>query len=495
MDNPIIMQLILAVLVLAALITGALSIKTWRAWNVVGGFLVFIVACAYLILAALHLKTRRVWLKEIDRLEKQQVRLVDEQIKLTYGDLAAVVPTDDNLHSLRYRLHRLTMTRGRVWRGCTPQANADGTFTVIIPTAQPGAGHQIPANFVLHVFREADTAEGWKIPVTYLGEYQVAAVTETTVQLRESLRAPSLLAVGSQLDFVGAFVNNATWALYEILPQDDHFVFTDPEQQPKLATANEPIFGQVNAQEVQQVLQQVLQFSPYQVRPEELQAIAARYLRDGARAEATDPPSEQFIKIEFLKSYGEKVDSETPQSVMSSRFYDAQGRAQVSFLQRGEQGMVSMPAGAIAVLPRDQAQQLIDNGTCRAVEPIYVRPLRDFSFLFHDYFDRLVDLGNRIRLSLYNKQQLEKYLGHIQQIIDTKQTERAELTEDLSHVQQEKSFVATLAQELGQQLESLRNELNQIYRANIELRRELAEIEHLIQKNIAEAVQQAAQAP
>ncbi|GIW95656.1 MAG: hypothetical protein KatS3mg110_4697 [Pirellulaceae bacterium] len=491
MDNPIVMQLILAVLVLTALVTGALSVKTWRAWNVVGGFLVFIMAVTYLVLAAMHLKTRRVWLKEVDRLEKQQARLLDEQVKLTYGDLAAVSPTGDNLHSLRYRLHRLTLARGRVWRGCPPQMNADGTLTVTIPTAQPGAGHKIPQNFVLYAFREADSPEGWKIPVTYLGEFQVVGVTETTVQLRQSLLAPALLAAGNQVDFQGNFVNNATWALYEILPQDDHFIFTDPEQTPNLAAENEPIFGQVNAQEVQQIVQQVLQFSPYPVQDTALQAIVTRYVRDGGRAQPTDPPEEQFVKVEFLKPYQEKVDSETSQSVMSSRFYDAQGQAQVSFLQRGESGTVSMPQGAVAVLPKAQADQLVNDGTCRPIEPVYVRPLRDFQFLFHNYFDRWVDLRNQIGLTQYNKRKLEQSLAAIAQVIQAKQTERVQVTEDLDHVRQEKSFVTALADTLSQQLSALRSELSSLYRANLELVAELEQVEQAIRQSALEAARQA----
>lgn len=494
--NPIVMQIILAVLIIAALVMGGLSVKTWRAWHVVGGFLVFLTAVGYLVLVTMSLKARRVWLKELARLETQYVRLLDEQKKLTYGDLASLAPERDNLHSLTHRLHRLTLARGRVWRGCTPDSVApDGTISLTIPSAAAGSPHQLPANFVVYAFREVDTPEGWKVPVTYLGEFQVVAATETTVQLRQALAAPAIMAAGNTIDYQAAFITGASWSLYEILPADDHTVFTDPEELPNLATPGEPVFGKPNPEEVQRVLQTVLQYAPVQPSPQAIQEILTAYLRDGSRAEPSDPPERQYVKVEFIKAYSEKVDSETSQSVLSSRFFDAQGQAQVGFLQRGEGGTVSMPAGAIALLPKAQADQLINNGTCKSIEPVYVRPLVDYTFAFHDLFDRWVDTRTQIAMYTMNKQKLEQLNAHLTTVIRDKQEERRKLTEDLSYLTRERDFLGNLRTALEQQRNQLLSQLSGLYRANLVMEQEIAELEQLVFEHVQQAAQSALSSP
>lgn len=490
--NPIVIQIILAVLVLTALVMGGLSVKTWRAWHVVAGFLVFLTAVGFLILLSMSLKARRVWLKELARLETQYATLVAEQVRLTYGDLASVTAGDD-LNSLSNRLHRLTLTQGRVWRGCTPEPMAaDGSITVTISGAGPGQPHQIPANSVIYAFREVDTPQAGKIPVTYVGEFQVAAVTENTVQLRSSLPAPVLLAAPN-VDFQGQFINGVTWSLYEILPGDDHYLFTDPEQPVNLKTVGEPVFGRPNPEEVRQTLELVLANSPLPVPEPVVQAILQAYLRDGTRVEAGDPPEVQFVKVEFVQSYREKVDSETSQSILSGSFFDAQGEAQIGFLQRG--GTLEMPVGSVAVLPKAQADQLINNGTCKEIETVYVRPLTDYAFALRDYYNRLVDLRNQIALTNYNKQKLEQTNANIESVIRSKQDERAKLTEELGQIQTERQFVSTLAQTLRQQLDTLRSELSRWFRANLAFHEELTELEREIIEAVNRASQQASAGP
>lgn len=501
MDNPLVMQILLAVLILTALVVGGFSAKTWRAWDVVAGFLVFFSAAALLVLLSLSLKARRHWLKELDRYQKQYTAAVAEQTRLLYGDLTDVEQKDDSLKSLSAKLNRLLLDRGRVWREAVPAApDAGGLITVTIAAAAAGSPHKIPQNFVLYVFREAASPTGVKIPITYVGEFQVAAVSETSVQLRAATLAPDLLRLSSQPNFQEAFTNsfvaNTTWSLYEMLPVDDHRVFADPDLQPNLKVVGEPVFGAANEQQVRETLQFAAQNAAQAPRPELLEAMVARYLRDGRRAEPTDAPRDVQLKVEFVKDYTLQVDAEVPQAAMGPDFFDANGQAQVPFLRSGsENGAVTMRPGAVVVLPQEQATELINAGTCKLVEPIYVRPLRDYSFGLRSLYDRWVDTVNRVRLLQYNQKQLTDANGRINAVYLRRQDERSKLEADLAKVGYERTEITKLTQRLQQDLGQFEAAVNRLIRDNLALQQRLADAHRLITEQVERAVQEAVAVP
>ncbi len=499
MDSTLIMQIVLAVLVLTAMIVGGFSVKTWRAWNVVAGFLVFICACVLLVLLSMSLKARRHWLKQLDRSGKQYAQLVEENGRLLYGDLTEVVQTEENMQSISAKLGRLMLDRGRAWRQCTPAPlDANGTITVTISTAAAGKPHQIPVNFLLYAFREADAPTGQRLPVTYLGEFQVVAVNETSVQLVATLLAPDLMVFAEQNptanftdSFNAAYVNNVTWSLYEMLPVDDHRAFADSEADPDLRAPEASIFGAVNEQEITATLQFIAQFAAVAPAPTTLTNIVNKYLRDGHRATNEDPPEVIYAKVEFVKEYSEKVDSDSPLSALSSEFFDASGQAQIAFLQQGENGTVSIKAGMIAALPLAQANQLVADGTCKLVDRVYVRPLRDFAYSFHSLYDQFVEFRNKIRAQTYNKAQLEEANKNLTLVIQKKQDELSKVESDLGFVKTEGTKVRELATRLQSDLTALQETLRTLFRANLVLEQDLAEVQRKIQESVERAVDEA----
>jgi hypothetical protein len=500
MDNPLVMQILLGVLVLLALVFGGLSAKTWRAWDVVGGFLVFLGAVIFLVLLATSLKARRHWMKTLDQYEKEYTQVTSEQEKLLYGDLTEAVQTEESLRSITAKLSRFMLDRGRIWRESVPAPPAgDGTITVSIAGATAEAPHQIPQNFVLYAFRDVPLADGRKVPAAYIGEFQVVAASPTNVQIRPTLLSPQLLAASSTSDFanrfVGNYIQNATWSLYELLPTDDHRTYTDPEVQPDLKVEGAPVFGAVNEGLLQEAFANVLQvatsvaqtFGTPVPNQAAIEQIVQRRLRDGRRAEPDDPPSETYLKVEFVQQHEEKVDSDVAQAVLNSNFFDSQGQAQVDFLRRGDDGTVTLQPGAVIVLPQEPANQLIRDGICKLVEPIFVRQLTDYTRGLQANFNRLVETQLKIRDSNYNMAQITAANQRISNLIQVRQDERNKVDADLKQVTYERDQVQMLVQKLQAALDKTKDEIRGLLSTNLSLEQDLSAIHQRIRDVVDQA--------
>lgn len=177
-------------------------------WNKVLLGLIFVASIAFFILGARALKTHQYWRTQVVQLEEA---LASEQE--TYDDLR------EQVRQLRTELYEQLVDRGRVWYGCRPQPGPDTqkTGAVVVAVEFPDP-HQITPNSVLWVFDELPIDNGGK----YLGQFAVLGVGgqgNTEVQLQPSMRMTQ-----PELDRVAqsAGRNGAAWALYEIMPIDNH---------------------------------------------------------------------------------------------------------------------------------------------------------------------------------------------------------------------------------------------------------------------------------
>src|SRR5215510_7914418 len=118
-DNPIIFQALAALLALFVIFLTYMSTKTWRWVHVTFMFLVFVASVTFCIYSAMVLKTRAKWIKEHDTLESQLTKTDDDIERMTRGELKVVEGQAEALIPLREELARITIDRGRVWRGCT----------------------------------------------------------------------------------------------------------------------------------------------------------------------------------------------------------------------------------------------------------------------------------------------------------------------------------------------------------------------------------------
>src|SRR5947207_1783490 len=119
-EYAIIFQVLGAVVALFVIFLTYMSTKTWRWVHVTFMFLVFVASFTFCIYAAMVLKTRAKWIKEHDTLEAQLTKTNDEVERVTRGDPKDVEGKNESLISVREELSRVTLDRGRVWRGCMP---------------------------------------------------------------------------------------------------------------------------------------------------------------------------------------------------------------------------------------------------------------------------------------------------------------------------------------------------------------------------------------
>jgi hypothetical protein len=177
-------------------------------WNKVLIGLIFVASIAFFILGARALKTHQYWRTQAAEYEEALATELE-----SYDDLR------EQVRQLRLKLHEQLVDRGRVWYGCRPQPSPDTKTTgaVVVAVEFPDP-HQITPNSVLWAFDELPVENGGR----YLGQFAVAGVggqANTEVQLQ-----PSTRMIQGELDRLAqsAGRNGATWALYEIMPIDNH---------------------------------------------------------------------------------------------------------------------------------------------------------------------------------------------------------------------------------------------------------------------------------
>jgi hypothetical protein len=116
-------------------------------------------------------------------------------------------------------LSELLLDRGRVWYRCEPKLTVnkdDGAVTVTVAIENPDP-HGISENTVVYGFEEADVQKKGH----YLGEFKVTA---SDSKQKTIVMTPTLPLSMRQVERLAKA--QRPWDLYEILPRDNHEVFS-----------------------------------------------------------------------------------------------------------------------------------------------------------------------------------------------------------------------------------------------------------------------------
>ncbi len=199
-------------------------------WNKILVGFVFILAAVFLYMAARTLKTHEHWRSKAQQFEEKLATAEVENEELQFADHELANTNDEitwGIKRLRLELHKLLIGRGRVWTNCQPgQVNSEnGQVAVTTDLPDP---HGIANSTVLYVFEEANTEEGGQ----YLGEFKVTAVAEKQIQLE-----PTMKPTAAQLKRLAK--SRGPWSLYEVMPADDHDIFTKFDDDGKLVPMDE----------------------------------------------------------------------------------------------------------------------------------------------------------------------------------------------------------------------------------------------------------------
>jgi hypothetical protein len=540
MENPILYQGVGGLMAVFFLVLIYYFTKTWRWFHILVVFCVFVSTFFLAAQTALVYRTHNAWRSLETRTSARLLELETERDLLRFGDLYGAEQAE-SMQSITGKLGRAIVDLGRVWRHCTPQGvQADGTVmlstappgAVVAPPADPGLvapvdpaaaaaaapapqgpqPNRIEPQTVLYVFiedlapPEAGLPQGAKIPRYYLGEFLAASATDTTVAL-----APVFAL--TDVDVTMMRQPNLTWSLYESLPVDGHELYAkDPEAGGKLNESAETssVFGDIDP-----AMMQVLIPPPdrryyergaagdaaFQLATQKHAEAFKNYLRDGLRSSPDDPPLNVWLKIRFKEKYSEVVDSGAKVSALqlgaTDDFFD-RGLAEVAMLQRGSKA--DFKTGDVAVFPQEDGNRLLQEKTpdgkpiCELVEPVYVRTLNNYAFLFRQAMFRQNRVMSDIARISRDIAEIKKTQLHINEQQTVANTEQTQLNADIAKTTYEKTKIAEYHAVLEKSLNDLRAQLSLLFRSNAQLEAELEQANQRLTDEINRRTQSVANA-
>lgn len=475
MDNPIIFQILLALVALFFIFLTYMNTKTWRWLHVTITIILFIACIPFGVYAAMAMKTRLAWIDLYDKLDKELATTTNAFELATYGDPADVEGNTESVVDLRGKLGRVILDRGRVWRGVTATpatATPNGPSYVIsmqppqdpaLPAA-PVEKHNIAIKTVLFAFKEGPTADGFSVPRFFLGEFRVTAASDASITIE-----PAMPMTNDQMG-VAANPNPftppgmqptgpGTWVLYEVMPVDGHEWFAGKTDQEIRELIPQPLTG---------------------LAPPDYEKFIAQFVRDGQAAdEVNDPPDTIWYEVEFLKPYTVTVDAAAVVSVDEPLPpFDAQGRAVLDRLRLAKPGDPPADAefavGDTGIFDKQTADQLIADMTAKKLRPIYRRRLVDFELKLHGVHSQIVDLDSRIRALTLDVASIQASKDKADSQATLLEDFRTKLSDDLAKVKFEVAELTKYGDAVATRLAEVRGELSQLYRSNKALSRELA---------------------
>ena len=486
---------LLVVLVIAFFVVVWKAAKDWRWFNIVAVCFTMLLAIAFLFPTAGVLKSRSAWHKIKEELEVKAVEVEIENRLIKYGD-PANPEAGEGVVVLDQKLSKLGIEAGRRWRNLQMQnvannnitlqgtaqpqveglpeeppvaaaaddaAAADAAGAAAAPAAPAAPAVLVPESLVVYGFAETPNEQQILIPTFYLGEFRVTASTPDQVTLTPTgpLEPGQLQAISNR--------QARSWTLYELLPLDGHQPFVAEGS----VSSDDNFFGRIDDALVQKLLGN-------RVRPETLQS----YLRDGSRATQDDPPISRWTKIEFIKNHAIEVDSPEQRGALDGGFFDGNGRAVDSRLQRGDDGQVNFKKEDQILVKEEAANQLISEGAARLVFRYYLRPLNDYRFVLRRIRLRLTELANRMSELEFEKNVLEGAIEKTNGMLVVNQAIKLKLEQDLAQFQVEKTAIADYASKTREGVKKMRTEMIRLHRENLALEQKLEDMHFATQRRL-----------
>jgi hypothetical protein len=464
MDNPIIFQILLALVALFFIFLTYMNTKTWRWVHVTMAFLLFVAVIPFGVYAALTLKTREAWVRTHDKLETDVAKTRADVELANRGPIGDVKQEADSVANLKGQVARATLDRGRVWRdgitatagpsgfvlnmaGAPPQVDATGA-----PIAAPAARkHNIADKTVLFAFALGENPQfpGVPVPAAYLGEFTATAVSDPSITL-----VPTLPMAQDQLQI--ASNPQTQWILYEVCPGDGHEWLAGLTKDQVAKLIPQPATGLPQAQ---------------------YDKFLEQFVRDGQAAdEVNDPPENVWIQVKFTKPHQIVVDAAMAAEWTDVPF-DSEGRAILHRLRKSgskpEAGTADFAAGELVTFDKQSAEKLIADGVATLEKRVYRRTLVDFDTKFRLIYARYADLNTRIAALTLDMQAVQASKDRADAQATLVEEYKTKLTDDLAKVKFELTELTNYGKALAGRVGEVRGELSQLYASNRKLSAEL----------------------
>lgn len=288
-------------------------------------------------------------------------------------------------------------------------------------------------------FADLDTRQRCRVPMVYLGKFQVVRQTDQLVVVLPVSRLDQF-----QMQQIG---NQASWVLYENLPSDSHGLFKDvePDQLSNLIPLKR--FNDLGTR----------------ISPANYQAMLRGYVEDGQ--DVTQPindPMRVSVEVKFKQAYEVAVDldveGELPQT---NQPFNVEGRAQIRNLIQGEP--TKFEPEETAFFDGATADRLVRQGIAERVgNPKYERRLRDYEFELQDNEQRGKELNETVSVVTKKVAALQGSLDHLQAQTDKLKAEMGKLQEDLNGFNAERTQILRYLQLLKDRVIYLQREISRL---------------------------------
>lgn len=470
---------VIVLLVIGTITTAVLARDHWRWFHITAAILTVILAAVFPFYVAGSLRSRAAWNQQHDKLLTRVGAARREQRELKLGDEAA---GGVGIVDLSQELNRASLDAGRRWRSLRPTGRSGRQISLQVQAAAvaeglPGdppaaaAEDALPKpplaeiGTVVYGFAERlDPETQQAVPSSYLGEYRVVQSTPESVVIE-----PVASLNPAQLN---GLANAQQWTLYELLPLDSHEVFLADGSSP----TDDNILGRMDDQLISRTLGQ-------RVTPQTLK----KYVEDGRRSQPDDPPSSQWMLVEFLKTYKIDVDDVKLNAPISSGgYFDGIGRALDVRLKRGGEsdGTVSFTKSDQILLKLEAATPLIDSGTVKLIDRFYLRPLNDYRFILRRIQLEVNELRSRIEELQFEASVLTKSIDRTNGLIVIQQDRKNKLEQDLAQFTLEREATAKAVAESQAMVKETRQTITRLHRDNIELEAKLEEFQMTITRQL-----------
>ncbi len=489
-DYAIIFQILGVLLALFFIFLTVMNFKTWRWLHALSTFAVFCAVATFMVYAALVMKTRLAWEESYTKFDEAFQKQSKNVARVVHGDSAEPSTLETSLSYYRNELARALVDRGRVWRGCTPAGNADGTLTLTMnlgaaPVAPPDPAapapavpaapvavkkHELKAQDVVFGFKELVSPEGLSIPAYYVGEFQVTAVTETTVTLRMTATFIRGAVQANEID--------TPWMLYEVLPPDGHEPFSDASQKAlPLDVFNKMGFTQ---------------------------PVAQSYARDNGPGDVNDPKDNTWVKVKFLRSHEIIVDASTMVSPVEDVPFNGQGQSQFPRLLRTKiidpmkftPDPVKFVKDDTAIFDSKTADDLA-NANPAIVEKqglVYRRKLNDYEKAFQVISRKLYVIAGKTAVVVRDTATVIAARDKANEQIKLQEAEKLLLEADLAKVVYERDEMTKYADAVAARIKEKRGEMSRLYLSNKALHEQILKQNSLLTEEVERRQREATQA-
>jgi hypothetical protein len=475
-------MLIWAMVLVSLIVFIVLLVKAFQSWGVTHTILLtilFIECWTFLFFAAGVAHHRIAITKKHDELAdkvEQQLKSLDLEM---FGDRLDPKLDISKFVPLTNELNRLTLERGRVWRGAalqrttpangktpssavlqlparvsnTPVAAPDGAAgaagaeaVAVAPTMESG----LALESVVYLFGEKQEQVG-QLPAFYLGEFVVKESKDQLVTV-----SPTIPLTKDQETAISGYTS---WAIYEVMPLDSHTVFAADGS----SSEETAVFGRMDKDDIAKIFESAFAGCIPPLSEAAKAKILDIYLKDGGPASDDTPPELLGYQVKFRKDFSEGVDAKGVRLPLEGGYHDTEGNMIDDRLKREAPAEVTFKVDDSYVLDSGAANKLQSNGTVELGSRIFMRQLIDYTFAFRE--TRRVTIRAIQDANLITRE-TEQTIS--QTAVTDTQEQRGEaenrmLKLDKGQYEREAEVIASVTADLETQIEAKKAELSQLY--------------------------------